>query len=64
MENKIITPRIRLGNPVKSIEHTSGSMLDIIWLLVVRSTNESDRDSVYISVMNSINNSLRWEIEL
>jgi hypothetical protein len=39
-------------------------MLDIIWLLVVRSTNESDRDSVYISVMNSINNSLRWEIEL
>ena len=64
MENKIITPRIRLGNPVKSIEHTSGSMLDIIWLLVVRSTNESDRDSVYISVMDSINNSLRWEIEL
>ena len=59
MKTKII-----LGNPVKSIEHTSGSMLDIIWLLVVRSTNESDRDSVYISVMDSINNSLRWEIEL
>jgi hypothetical protein len=56
--------KIELGNPVKSIEHTSGSMLDIIWLLVVRSTNESDRDSVYISVMDSINNSLRWEIEL
>ena len=56
--------KIRLGKPVKSIEHTSGSMLDIIWLLVVRSTNESDRDSVYISVMDSINNSLRWEIEL
>ena len=56
--------KMKLGNPVKSIEHTSGSMLDIIWLLVVRSTNESDRDSVYISVMDSINNSLRWEIEL
>ena len=56
--------KITLGNPVKSIEHTSGSMLDIIWLLVVRSTNESDRDSVYISVMDSINNSLRWEIKL
>ena len=56
--------KIKLGKSVKSIEHTSGSMLDIIWLLVVRSTNESDRDSVYISVMDSINNSLRWEIEL
>ena len=56
--------KIELGNPVKSLEHTSGSMLDIIWLLVVRSTYESDRDSVYISVMDSINNSLRWEIEL
>ena len=55
---------MKLGKPVKSIEHTSGSMLDIIWLLVVRSTNESDRDSVYISVMDSINNLLRWEIEL
>ena len=56
--------KIELGNPVKSLEHTSGSMLDIIWLLVVRSTYESDRDSVYISVMDSINNSLRWEIKL
>lgn len=64
MGDRVIKTKLNLGNPVKSIEHTSGSMLDILWLLVVRSTNESDRDSVYTSVMDSINNLLRWEIEL
>ena len=56
--------KITLGNPVKSIEHTSGSMLDTIWFSVYRSVDMSLWFSVRGSVWTPINTSMIWEIEL
>ena len=56
--------KITLGNPVKSIEHTSGSMLDTIWFSVYRSVDMSLWFSVRSSVWTPINTSMIWEIEL
>ena len=64
--------KIRLGKPVKSIEHTSGSMLDTIWFSVYRSVDisvwssvgGSVRSSVSSSVWTQINNSMIWRIRL
>lgn len=56
--------KLELGKPVKSIEHTSGSMLDTIWFYVYRSVDSSVWSSVRDSVWTPINTSMIWEIEL
>lgn len=56
--------KITLGNSVKSLEHTSGSMLDILWFSGYRSVDSSVWSSVRDSVWIQINNSMIWIVEL
>ena len=60
MGDRVITPKLVLGKPVKSI----GSMLDTIWFSVYRSVDRSVWFSVRGSVWTQINDSMIWEIEL
>ena len=56
--------KLELGKSVKSLEHTSGSMLDILWFSGYRSVDSSVWSSVRDSVWIQINTSMIWEIEL
>ena len=56
--------KIELGNSVKSLEHTSGSMLDILWFSGYSSVDSSVWSSVRDSVWIQINNSMIWIVEL
>ena len=62
MGNKIITPKLVLGQSVKS--KVSDSSYDSLRGPVASSVSTSVWDSVRISVYGSINNSTRWNIEL
>ena len=66
MENKIITPKITLGESVKSKVRSSvyGSVESSIWESMISPVSNSLWSSVYGSVCTQINNLTTWEIRL
>ena len=62
--------KIELGNSVNSILYSSmddalmGGVSEPLFKLVWTSVNDSVWGSVHLSVRDSINNSMIWEIEL